>query len=93
MTITVHTKKPCVQCDATFRNADKLGLDYEVEMLEEMSVEEVEKFKALGHMQAPVVTVAGEDGAIIDIWHGFNPDKIKKYADKQTAARGELASV
>lgn len=69
MSITVYTKPSCVQCDATKRSLDKLGLKYETvdvtvdELAFEMLVEK--GFKAM-----PVVN-AGDEW-----WSGFNPAKI-----------------
>ena len=69
MSITVYTKPSCVQCDATKRSLDKLGLKYETvdvtvdELAFDMLVEK--GFKAM-----PVVN-AGDEW-----WSGFNPAKI-----------------
>ena len=69
MTITVYTKPACVQCDATKRALDKIGLEYNTvdattdEAVYDMLVEK--GFKAM-----PVVN-AGDDW-----WSGFNPEKI-----------------
>lgn len=69
MKVTVYTKPNCVQCDATKRTMDKLGIKYEAidattdEVVYEMLVEK--GFRAL-----PVVN-AGDEW-----WSGFNPEKI-----------------
>ena len=70
MTIQVFSKPSCVQCTATYRALDKLGLDYEVVDLaaDEAALTEV---LAMGYQQVPVV-VDGDDH-----WSGFRPDKIK----------------
>jgi glutaredoxin-like protein NrdH len=69
MTVTVYTKPACVQCDATKRTLDKLGVAYEaidVTVNEDAYTMLVEKgFKAM-----PVVN-AGDEW-----WSGFNPEKI-----------------
>jgi glutaredoxin-like protein NrdH len=69
MAITVYTKPSCVQCDATKRTLDKLGLEYTaIDATQDEAVYNmlVEKgFKAM-----PVVDADGE------WWSGFNPDKI-----------------
>lgn len=69
-TITVLSKPSCVQCTATYRRLDAVGLDYEVI---DMSVNEewLERAKALGYLQAPIVIV-DEDVH----WSGFRPDLI-----------------
>ena len=68
--LTVYSKKSCVQCNATCRALDDKGVEYDVV---DMSVDPdaLEKVKALGHLQAPVViTPEGEH------WSGFRPDLI-----------------
>jgi len=74
MTVTVYSKPSCVQCNATYRALDARGIDYEViDLSEDMSA--LERVKALGYMQAPVVVVE-EDGGAVAHWSGFRPDKI-----------------
>jgi glutaredoxin-like protein NrdH len=69
MTVIVYTKPSCVQCDATKRALDKLGVSYEAidvttnQDAFDMLVEN--GFKAM-----PVVN-AGDEW-----WSGFNPEKI-----------------
>ncbi len=69
MDVTVYTKPSCVQCDATKRTLDKIGVSYstiDVTENEEAFDMLIEKgFKAM-----PVVN-AGDDW-----WSGFNPEKI-----------------
>ena len=68
--LTVYSKKSCVQCNATYRALDDKGVAYDVV---DMSVDPdaLEKVRALGHLQAPVViTPEGEH------WSGFRPDLI-----------------
>jgi hypothetical protein len=36
--------------------------------------------KGLGYSQAPVVAVRSGDGAILESWGGFRPDRIEKAA-------------
>ena len=36
--------------------------------------------KGLGYQQAPVVAVRGGDGAILESWGGFRPDRNEKAA-------------
>lgn len=69
MSVTVYTKPNCVQCDATKRTLDKLGVEYNTidattdDAVFNMLVEK--GFKAM-----PVVN-AGDEW-----WSGFNPAKI-----------------
>lgn len=73
MTVTVYTKPACVQCNATYRALDKKGIAYNsVDVSQDP--EALERLKAMGYMQAPVV-VADEDH-----WSGFRPDKIEELA-------------
>ena len=70
MSITVYTKPACVQCNATYKALDKVGVDYEIIDISEN--DEARDFvMALGYLQAPVVVA---DGAH---WSGFRPDRIK----------------
>lgn len=71
--VTVYTKPACVQCNATFKALDKLGVEYEAI---DISVDDEarEYVMALGHLQAPVV-VSGSDH-----WSGFRPDRVKALA-------------
>jgi glutaredoxin-like protein NrdH len=79
MAITVYSKPACVQCTATYRALDKLGLDYEVVDLatDERALADM---LALGHQQAPVVFADGE------YWTGFRPDRIKALAGNAQVA-------
>lgn len=70
---TVYTKPNCVQCDATKRMMDKLGVEYTtVDIVD--NPEELDKLISMGYRAAPVV-VAGDDS-----WAGFQPDKITALA-------------
>lgn len=73
MSITVYTKPACVQCTATYRALDKVGLEYDVVDISE-NPEARDFVMALGYLQAPVV-VAGDEH-----WSGFRPDRIKTLA-------------
>ena len=68
MTITVYSKPSCVQCTATYRALDKLGLDYEVVDLAEDEAA-LQDLLSRGYQQA--------DG---EFWTGFRPDRIKALA-------------
>ncbi|MBY2945141.1 glutaredoxin-like protein NrdH [Rhizobium leguminosarum] len=69
MTITVYSKPACVQCTATYRALDRLGVDYDIVDISQ-NAEALERVRSLGYMQAPVV-IAGEQH-----WAGFRPDMI-----------------
>ena len=69
MTITVYSKPACVQCTATYRALDRLGVDYDIVDISQ-DTEALDRVRSLGYMQAPVV-IAGERH-----WAGFRPDMI-----------------
>jgi glutaredoxin-like protein NrdH len=71
---TVYTKSNCVQCDATKRMMDKLGVAYTTVDIEE-NPEELQKLVDMGYRAAPVVMT--EDG---EFWSGFQPAKIEALA-------------
>lgn len=71
MTITVYSAASCVQCSATYREMEKLGLSYTVINLDE-TPEAKDEVVRLGYRQLPVVT-AGETH-----WSGFRPDRIRE---------------
>lgn len=79
--VRVYTKPGCGPCTATKRMFDSLGVEY----VEEDATDErnIEAFKALGFLSAPVV-VAGVSGD--DMWAGFQPDRIKELADRMKEA-------
>lgn len=74
--ITVYTKPQCVQCNATFRALDAARIEYETADLT-VNANTLEKVKALGYLQAPVVVV--DDG---EHWSGFRPDKIDELKNR-----------
>ena len=82
MTITVYTKPACVQCNATYKALDKLGLTYEIVDITEVP-DARDYVMALGYLQAPVVVAGGEH------WSGFRPDRIKALAG---AAQSDAAA-
>ncbi len=73
MTVTVYTKPACVQCNATYRALDKKGIAYQSVDISQ-DAEALDRLKALGYMQAPVVVTDQ------DHWSGFRPDKIEELA-------------
>ena len=79
MSITVYTKPACVQCNATYKALDKLGVDYDVVDIS-LDPEARDYVMALGYLQAPVV-VAGNDH-----WSGYRPDRIKALAEVALSA-------
>ncbi|GAA1144128.1 glutaredoxin-like protein NrdH [Nesterenkonia lutea] len=78
MSVTVYTKPACVQCNATYRALDKNGVTYETVDITQ-DAEALERLRALGYMQAPVVITEA------DHWSGFRPDKISELAGRHAA--------
>lgn len=73
MQITVFTTPNCVQCQATKRQFDRLGIRY-YEVALEKHPELIGQFKEQGHTQAPIVVTDTK------VWSGFRLDKIKSLA-------------
>lgn len=71
--ITVYTKPACVQCDATKRHLDKLGLEYETIDITQ-DEEAYQKIVGLGFQAAPVVITKDNS------WSGYQPGKINELA-------------
>ena len=63
MTVTVYTKPACVQCNATYRALDKKGITYQSVDISQ-DAEALERLKALGYMQAPVVVTDRTTGPV-----------------------------
>ena len=73
MSVTVYAKPHCVQCRATKRQFDKLGVEYDVVDLTQDD-EALQRFVDAGYRQAPIVVADGET------WSGFRPDNIQRVA-------------
>ena len=71
MSVIVWSKTPCVQCKAVKRALDKKGVKYEEKALEDHP-EQLEAFKAAGHMGAPIVQAPG-----LTTFSGFQPDAVE----------------
>jgi len=79
MGVIVYTKPACVQCTATYRALDKKGVSYRsIDISQDEAA--LDRLKALGHMQAPVVEHLDDEGSLVDHWTGFRPDKIEELA-------------
>lgn len=74
--VEVFSKPRCVQCDATKRTLDKMGIEYVVYDV----TEDVDALRRLqtetDYTQAPVVIVDGSES-----WSGFRIDRLKALAD------------
>lgn len=74
--VIVYSRPACVQCDATRRALDARSIHYETRTMTE---EDAARFKAEGHMRAPVVVTEAES------WAGFRPDKISALTSRGDA--------
>ena len=74
MNVIVYTKPSCVQCDATKRSLDKLGVPYSTVDVT-VDAEAFDMLVEKGFKAMPVVN-AGDQW-----WSGFNPDKINGLVD------------
>ena len=70
MAVTVYSKPNCDQCNATYLQFDKAGIEFRVVDLTE-DAEARDYVMSLGYRQAPVV-VAGTPH-----WAGFRIDRIR----------------
>ena len=77
MSIPVYTKPACVQCNATKKDLDRAGLDYN---LVDISVDDEARdyVMALGYLQAPVI-YAGPNNH----FSGFRTDRIKALTNEE----------
>lgn len=78
--ITVYSKPSCVQCTATYRRLDDLGVRYEIADALDAEGQQVAGIAELGHLSAPVVVVRDDAGEILAHWSGFRRDLITEHA-------------
>lgn len=74
---TVYSKEGCVQCTATERKLDELGIPYDYVNLEDVSPELIEEFRQNNLLTAPIVDTG------VERWSGFRPDKLGELALSQ----------
>lgn len=68
--LTIFTKPSCVQCTATKREVERLGITYTEQ---EITAELAQQFKDRGLMSAPVViTKDGEE------WAGYRRERLRE---------------
>lgn len=73
MEVVVYSKPDCMQCEQTKKFLERKGVDFSVIDMS-ADAEALEKVKALGYRQAPVVVVGDQH------WSGFNPAKLSSIA-------------
>ncbi len=78
---TIYTKPNCVQCTATKRAFDRLGVPYD---LVDVSGDETarQRLAALGYQSVPVVICQSPAAQ----WSGFRPDRISALANQAIGA-------
>lgn len=75
--LTIYSTGPsCVQCKATYRKLDEMGIPYNVVNLPDHP-EVAERLKADGIQQAPYVVVPFEYEHPEGKWQGYQPDMLK----------------
>ena len=74
--ITVYTKPACVQCNATKKQLDKIGADYQTVDITQQP-DALDLVKGLGYHAAPVVIVTDDTGAMLDHWSGYRAERIR----------------
>lgn len=89
-TATVVSSPDCVQCNATYRALDKKGAVYTVDLDPESNDHVLAK--DLGFMRAPVVLIRDKEGALVDEWSGFQPDKITKWGSALAQVQSEAVA-
>ena len=78
MTVTVYSKTPCVQCEATERRLTKLGVPYtKVDVTEDPKA--LAKILAWGYQQVPVVDTGTAH------WSGYRIDLLNGLATRKEA--------
>ena len=76
-TITIYETPNCVQCRTTKRYLDKIGVPYTVAPLEEPWISAL---KERGHTTAPGVVIRTAMRAIVDMWGGYDPARLRRHA-------------
>lgn len=83
MTVTLYSKPACVQCDATKRRLDKLGVPYLIADVTE-NPSDLARIIEWGYQQVPVVEV--QHNGKVEHWSGFRPDKLQGLATRKGAS-------
>ncbi|WP_102508298.1 glutaredoxin domain-containing protein [Sanguibacter massiliensis] len=89
--ITEFAKPNCGPCAMTASRMDKLGMEY-TQINLPADPPALERVKALGYFQAPVVLVEDAEGNVVDHWSGFRPNKIDATAKLVGAAPARTAT-
>lgn len=79
MTVELLSKPACMQCDATYMTLEGMNVEFTSKDMTQ-DADALALAKSFGFMQAPVVIVRDAEGAIVDKWSGFRPEKIAQYS-------------
>lgn len=75
--IHVYSTPNCVQCKATYRKLDALGLEYTVHDLTHPEQAKVHaELVEQGFSAAPIIKLPGQE-----LFYGFQPTRLQEYAD------------
>lgn len=75
LTVTIHTKPDCVNCDRTEQFFIRSGIPHTIAPLEETGAIR-DLITRHGYTSAPVVTVTDDTGRLLEHWAGLRPDRI-----------------
>lgn len=68
--VVYHIGPTCIQCEMTKKQFVRFAVPFtEVDLRDDSAA--VEKFKQMGYLTAPIVTVGGDQ-----VWSGFKPERI-----------------
>lgn len=74
-TVTLYTAPGCADCTAAARSMDKKGIPFRpVDVATDLAA--LDYVRGLGHQRVPMTVVTDEDGAVLDYWSGYRPDKL-----------------
>lgn len=77
MSIVVYSKPNCQPCKATYRQLDKLGLDYTiVDTAEDSAARDM--LIERGFQESPVVIVTATNGEEVHAFSGYRPHFLKE---------------
>lgn len=76
LSVMVYTTPGCLQCEATKRWLKKNAINY-IAVDVSTDSEALDRLRAHGYTQAPVVQVIDKTGHITDCFTGFRPDLLK----------------
>lgn len=84
--LRVYGRPGCVQCEATMRWLRRRALDAVEEALDEHQ-EALELARSEGITSAPVVVETTQEGLVVDVWGGFQPDRLAAWARRNEERR------